>query len=450
MFKRYLYRQYRLFPSTGFWLQRRFTKAGLMVVAGVIGMAARADTNLSVGYQAFCVLFGLLLVGLAGCRFSRARFTARRILPRMVSVGAPLTYRVVLENPSNRPLRDSTLMEDLADPRPTLQEFIDNPEPGEEQRNWFDRTFVYYRWRWLMAKNRRGKIKEQPAPALPPHGRVDIQFELLPLRRGFLRFESLTMACPDPLGLCRALVKYPLPDSLLVLPKRYATPALALPGTLKYQAGGIALASSVGESEEFVALRDYRSGDPLSDIHWKSWAKIGKPIVKEFQDEFFVRHALILDTFCPSEFSDIFEEAVSVAASFACTVQTQDSLLDLLFVGPQAYCFTVGRGLAHTDQMLEILASVKTCREQPFRSLHQLVLRHSAAVSGCVCVFIQWDKERQELVKQLKAMGVPLLVLVITEDGAAVGLDAGPLRESPECFHALEKSKIAEGLARMG
>ena len=44
-------------------------------------------------------------------------------------------------------------------------------------------------------------------------------------------------------------------------------------------------------------------------------------------------HALVLDTFTDEPHSEIFEEAVSVAASFACTVLTQESLLDLLFVG---------------------------------------------------------------------------------------------------------------------
>ena len=83
-----------------------------------------------------------------------------------------------------------------------------------------------------------------------------------------------------------------------------------------------------------MALRDYRPGDPPRHIHWRSWAKMGRPIVKEFEDEFFVRHALILDTFCEAPEADRFEESVSVAASFACSLQTQDSLLDLLFVGP--------------------------------------------------------------------------------------------------------------------
>ena len=44
------------------------------------------------------------------------------------------------------------------------------------------------------------------------------------------------------------------------------------------------------------SLRDYRPGDPLQRVHWKSFARTGRPVVKEYQDEFFERHALVLDT----------------------------------------------------------------------------------------------------------------------------------------------------------
>src|SRR5213075_2167749 len=153
---------------------------------------------------------------------------------------------------------------------------------------------------------------------------------------------------------------------------------------------------------------------PLRHIHWKSVSKTGRLIVKEFQDEFFVRHALILDTFAVNPRLDVFEEAVSIAASFACTVRTQESLLDLMFVGPQAFCFTIGRGVGHTEQMLEILASVQPCQEKPFAALKQLVIEHADAVSGCICVFLKWDEERQNFVEHLKILGVPVLVLVVS------------------------------------
>jgi uncharacterized protein (DUF58 family) len=272
---------------------------------------------------------------------------------------------------------------------------------------------------------------------------------LTPQRRGAFRFASVTVARSDPFGIFRAFIKVPAPQTLLVLPKRYFIPPIALPGTMKYQQGGVALASAVGESEEFMSLRDYRRGDPLRHIHWKSWARAGRPVVKEFQDEFFVRHALILDTFTTAARTEVFEEAVSVAASFACSIRSQESLLDLMFVGPQAFCFTAGRGLAHTDQMLEILAAVRLCRERPFSTLHELVLEHLGTLSGGICVFLDWDEPRQELVRKLDSLGLPLLVLVITEPGGKHRFTAGPMRHHPESFHVIETDKVAEELARL-
>src|SRR5262249_37814742 len=198
-----------------------------------------------------------------------------------------------------------------------------------------------------------------------------------------------------------------------VLPRRYPVPPIGLPGTRRFQPGGVALASSVGESEEFVALRDYRPGDPRRRIHWKSWARVGRPAVREFQDEFFVRHALVLDTFSRPEPGERFEAAVSVAASLACALDTGESLLDLLFVGSRAYCLTAGRGLAHVDQLLEVLAGVRACRNQPFAALHRLVVGRADALSGCLAVLLAWDAPRQTFVRHLAELGMPTLALVV-------------------------------------
>jgi uncharacterized protein (DUF58 family) len=161
-----------------------------------------------------------------------------------------------------------------------------------------------------------------------------------------------------------------------------------------------------------------------------------------------VRHALVLDTFDGEPNSELLEEAVSVAASFACTVLTQESLLDLLFVGNQSYCFTAGRGLAHADQMLGILASVRACRDKPFAALEHLVIGHVAMVSGCICVLQKWDDARKQFVNELRALGVPLLVLLVVLPGGKK-VDAGPLRDEPENFHVLEIGKIEEQLAQL-
>ncbi|MBE9561293.1 MAG: DUF58 domain-containing protein [Proteobacteria bacterium] len=184
-------------------------------------------------------------------------------------------------------------------------------------------------------------------------------------------------------------------------------------GNRKYQRGGVNLAMSVGDAEEFVALREYRPGDPLQHIHWKSWAKTGKPIVKEFQDEFFVRQALILDTFIDSNSPELFETAVSVAASFTSTPSNHEVLLDLMFAGTQAYCFTSGRGLA--NNLLEILACVEPCTDKQFNQLYPLVMEHAASLSSCICVLLSWDNERINLVQTLRNAEISFIVVVVTD-----------------------------------
>jgi uncharacterized protein (DUF58 family) len=442
---RFLYRIYRVSFGTRQWAVRRFTRTGLVVI-GAIGVAAVLgfDPESSVGYQGFTLLLALVFVAvLGGFRF-KAAFAAERLLPRFGTVGQPFTYRVLVRNLTRKHQAGLTLLENLADPRPSFQEW--KALQVDDQK--YTRPF-------RISQRRRGNpfrlatLKEGLVPPLPPDQRAEVAVELTPLRRGIVHFSAVTVARTDPLGLFRALVRVPLAQTVLILPKRYYVPPFALPGAFKYQQGGVALASNVGQSDEFVSLREYRHGDPIRHIHWRSWAKTGKPIVMEFEDEFFVRHALVLDTFTHRPHTEAFEEAVSVAASFACTLLTQESLLDLLFVGPQAYCFTAGRGLAHADQMLEILASVRPCAGQPFGTLEHLVLNHASAVSGCICVLLAWDEERRRLVEKLKALRVPVLVLVIRQPGETEPLETGPMRDEPERLHALEIGRIEAQLAAL-
>ena len=439
------YRLYCLFLSSRSVVLRRFTRAGLAVLAGMIATATMGvDTDNTVAYQAFAPLLFLLLVAACCSTLFRGRFSATRLLPRFGTAGRPFGYTVLVRNLSAKTQNGLTLLENFADTKPSFEDWLAVQFLEQKQL----RSFRFSQ-RPPAHPFRLVTATEAAVPPILAHQETAVDVELTPLRRGLLVLEGLTIARPDPLGLCRAFARVPMPQTVLVLPKRYLLPAIALPGMMKYQQGGVALASNVGQSEEFVALRDYRHGDPLRHIHWRTWARAGKPVVKEFEDEFFVRHALVLDTFIEQPHSEIFEEAVSVAASFACTIQTQESLLDLLFVGPESYCFTAGRGLAQADQMLEILASVRACRERTFGALEHLVLDHISVVSGCICVLLAWDQPRRDFVRKLKALGLPTLVLVLVEPGQAKGLDPGPMRDEPDKFCVLEVGKVEEGLTKL-
>jgi uncharacterized protein (DUF58 family) len=442
--RKWMYWTWLLATSARYHTMRRFTRPGLAVlIATMVSAALGVDMDQTTAYQAFTVLGALLMLAILGAVYFRCRFSAHRVLPRYGTVGQPLTYSIEVKNDSGRPQAGLILMENLADPRPGFEEFASLQMAVERSVRSFRQYGASTQFRFSMAR-----VVEAPIPPLPAGGTAGVRMELMPLRRGSLRFEGVTVARPDPLGLVKALARRTLPQSLLILPKRYPLPPIALPGREQYLPGGVALASSVGESEEFVSLRDYRAGDALRRIHWRSWARVGEPVVKECEDEFFVRHALVLDTFAPATAMELFEEAVSVAASFACTVQTQESLLDLLFVEEKAYCFTAGRGLGHPEQMLEILASVRANDAKPFDALEHLVLDHVEQVSGCVCILLAWDEKRRRLVEKLQFMGVPLLVLVLSEKENP-GWDAGPLRDQPGAFHILTLGAVGKGLDKL-
>jgi uncharacterized protein (DUF58 family) len=204
----------------------------------------------------------------------------------------------------------------------------------------------------------------------------------------------------------------------------------------------VSLSQSVGDSQEFTALREYRPGDPVRHIHWRSFARLGEPVVKEFQDEFFTRYALVLDTFGDELPEAAFETAVSVAASFVDGMHTQDALLDLLFVEDRTWRLTIGRGLGQESDLLRVLAFVVPRPGDQFARLAHHVLLHGSALSACVLVLLRLDDERRALLRALTAAGVHLLVLVVGSTPATSAEDAIPV-------HPIDPADITASLARL-
>ena len=432
------------------YFSRRFTRAGLflfilLVFAAIFG----ADTTLSMIFQIFTFVAFLLLMAFLLSLRMRARFDVQRQLPRFVTAGMPFHYDVHIQNPSKQQWRDLQLMDEFEHSQPTYPEFSEAITKMRLHNIPSRRNLGLSFWSDLFA-HKQGAPTASPVPvALQPGERKSLRLSMLPLRRGRIRLAGITVARSDPLGLCYTRKFMRHPQSILVLPKRYDLPPIPMPGGRKHHSGGIALTTSVGESEEFVSLREYRPGDSLRKFHWKSWARTGKPIVKEYQEEFFVRHVLILDTFAEKHHKASFEEAVSLAASFACTIQTQESLLDLIFVGLEVYCFSSGRGLGQTDKILEVLADVQPCDDKPFEAIFPTVMSRAAFCSGCICIFMSWDEQRQKLVQLLRHLDIPVFVLAILEPDETDIPAPGLMGDVADNFHVLRAGEIEMGLAQI-
>ena len=441
---RLIYLGLRLFSSVHHFLHERLTKAGWLVLGAAAAAAALGiDTDRTMSFQAFTFLAALIAVGCLAAPSFRARVSVGRDLPRYATAGEPLEYRVSVENHGTRPLRGVTVTEGFQDPRPEYAEWRRAREPGEDRRNRFDRYLGYFRWRWLIDRRTRRPPGDTALPTLAPGACDAVKLTLVPRGRGRLELEALVLARCDPLGLFKGLVRAEAKARLTVLPRRYRLPKLALPGARRFQQGGVALATSVGDSEEFVSLRDYRPGDPLQKVHWKSFARTATPIVKEYQDEFFERHALVLDTASARGEDAAFEEAVAIAASFVYAIDTQECLLDLLFVGHEVHSYTAGRGQMRTEYLLEVLAGLAPGAPGGFDALANAVRSHRHRLTSCIVVLLAWDEPRRAFIDGLRRSGLEVRVFLVC------ARDSVPPDQPPAGLVVLHPGEIEPGLQRL-
>jgi uncharacterized protein (DUF58 family) len=212
---------------------------------------------------------------------------------------------------------------------------------------------------------------------------------------------------------------------LLVYPKLTALDRLDVPLGRQYQPGGVASAAQVGESTEFLGTREWRHGDRLRDLHWPSFARTGRPIVKEFQEEYFVRVALIIDTQARTAREEaLLERGLSYAAGAAHALAREDAIIDLFAAGPSVYRFQAGRALAHVEQILEILSCLEPADELDVATIESLLLPEAGQLSAVLFVFVRWDEPRARLVRALKERGVAVRVLTLRADSPPQGLSS--------------------------
>jgi uncharacterized repeat protein (TIGR01451 family) len=426
MLKRLLFRNFNLAYRIGTGFRRRLSPLGhlmafVMLMAGVFGF----DTRGAASYQLFTILaalFGVSLLWNLAARRSFPAIEAERQLPRHATVGEPLRYTLTFTNTGKRVQRGLGMLDRLSEGAVDWAEFS---AAADSRRNAFDRYVGYHKWRRLMHAKRGASLDEKTLPDLPPRQSVAMALEIVPQRRGRLHFSGLCLYRPDPFGLLRTLHAVALPQSCCVLPRRYPISPLPSGDGRTYQRGGVALANAVGESEEFMALREYRPGDSLRGVHWRSSAKFGRWVVKEHQDEYFVRRALVLDTFCAPARAGDFEAAVSTAASLALAEPGRDALLDLIFVEREAHCFTAGRGLADAAALLEVLAGVQPNRRTDFSVLAQSVLSRAGNLGSAACVLLDFDPPRRRLCEALSAFGLSVSVLLVREQAPEEAPRAG-------------------------
>jgi len=351
----------------------------------VLGLDTRRTQVFSLFAIAAATLLFALVFWLA--RAPRVRFECP--LPDHATVGTPLRLRARVEAPAGRRVSDLR----LAFPRPPRWSSSIAYEPQEA---FFD---------------------------LVPDELGEVVAELRVARRGRYLLRGPTLRRTDPLRLATGRARS-LPDqTLIAYPRFYSMDDFMVPIGRRYQPGGIPLSSSLGESIEFVGTRDYREGDPVKSIHWRSWAKRGKPVVKEYQEEYFCRIAIILDTFVRRrprpEDVRVFEAAISVVASIADFFSRSEYVVDILAAGPDLYEVSAGRSLAYLENILDVLACLEPCPDPPFATIGPVLFEKLGQITTVVAVLQDWDDAREGFLRQVKALGTAVRVVIVHEGPTA-------------------------------
>lgn len=265
-------------------------------------------------------------------------------------------------------------------------------------------------------------IETRPILDLGPGETASITVQIQPLKRGLYDLPKVRLFSTFPFNLFRSGPQGHNVGQLLVLPDFHPTNSIDIPAARRYQPGGIALSSQVGESMEYIGNRDYLPGDPLSKIDFRSWGRLARPIVKEYQEEYYCRIALVLDTFVPAgtkhtpEGYPQLEAAISLCATVADVLSRTEYIIDIFAAGPELYVFRAGRDTAHFENVLDILACLDACHDNPFEILAPSIVDEMSNISTILCVFLRWDESRKALVQQAAESGCKVKILLISND----------------------------------
>jgi uncharacterized protein (DUF58 family) len=127
------------------------------------------------------------------------------------------------------------------------------------------------------------------------------------VRRGLYTLTGYRLATKFPFALFRKSRDVDAPLDLLVYPARVAVPRPPPRSATR----GDATADRLGRRGEFFGLREHRAGDDRRDVHWKSSARSGRLLVREYEDELARRLVIAVDNAVPAD----VREAVAANAT---------------------------------------------------------------------------------------------------------------------------------------
>lgn len=208
---------------------------------------------------------------------------------------------------------------------------------------------------------------------IEPRGARELGYRLRTEVRGKFRLGPLSVRLADPLGLTELSRSFAGTDTLIVTPAIVALPRTRFVGDFA-GSGDSRTRTLAAAGEDDVSPREYRRGDDIRRVHWRSTARHGELMVRREEQHWHSRGVVLLDTRRIAHRgqgpASTFEWAVSAAASVGVHLARNGFALRLLTdaggvaegVGARA-----GHGGAFEGALLDALAFVRPSRHPSLR-----------------------------------------------------------------------------------
>jgi uncharacterized protein (DUF58 family) len=247
---------------------------------------------------------------------------------------------------------------------------------------------------------------------LGPHQASSVAYTVRADVRGRYEVGPLVVRLTDPFGLCELVRAFPSIDKLTVIPQVVPLPSVRLAG--EYAGAGESRARSVAvHGEDDAATREYRYGDDLRRVHWRSTARVGELMVRREEQPWESRATVVLDTRSFAHRGEgptaSFEWAVSAAASIALHLRHNGYKLRLVTDSGIDVDAAEGGG---EGILLDHLAEVKLSQKGDIGTLVERV-RHRTDGGLIIGVFGMITPNEAELLTALRTSGATCLALLI-------------------------------------
>lgn len=182
--------------------------------------------------------------------------------------------------------------------------------------------------------------------------------------RGHFEIGPLSTVSADPFGLVAYRQVHPGTTSLVVTPRTYPLPPIPLSGGWTGAGDHRPQAFASGSAED-VSVREYRRGDELRRVHWRTSARMGELMVRREEQPWEARATVFLDNRLRAHrgqgLASSFEAAVSIAASVAAHLDQHGYAVHL--------ATSQGGGLDAGETMTSIMESLALVQLEQHRSI---------------------------------------------------------------------------------